>query len=311
MEKKDFISIVVPIYNVSQYIENCIKSLLFQTFSNLEIILVNDGTLDDSMEKIQPLIQGKHFIKVIHQKNQGLSKARNTGIQQATSEYLMFLDSDDSLAPNFCEVIYQQAKNDKADIVIANIIRCDFDGIYYSALPVNPSLELVQKKKDRLRMIFEDRILCTATAKIYKKKLFSGKFFPFARYYEDYVLIPEIIMAAEKVAFAPLANYFYLQRENSIIMSKFSDKHIQDKIFSFQVQLALAKNYNFSFLEQKFFFVKRFRSLQGIGYWKSYQFGKKLWGFGFVYIFFRCYFFGMRKIRALLFMINLASKKKF
>ena len=120
------ISIIVPTYNVEKYIRTCIESILAQTYRNIEVIIVNDGSTDQSLAVISDLICSHHNIKVINQKNQGLSVARNTGIDAATGKYIAFVDADDKIKPDFVSSLYQIADKTGADIVRGSFR--DFNG---------------------------------------------------------------------------------------------------------------------------------------------------------------------------------------
>ncbi|MGO2040862.1 MAG: glycosyltransferase [Staphylococcus equorum] len=120
------ISIIVPTYNVEKYIRTCIESILAQTYRNVEVIIVNDGSTDQSLAVISDLICSHHNVKVINQKNQGLSVARNTGIDVATGKYITFVDADDKIMPDFVSSLYQIADKTGADIVRGSLR--DFNG---------------------------------------------------------------------------------------------------------------------------------------------------------------------------------------
>ena len=121
------VSIIVPVYNTSKYLNSCIKSLLHQTLKDIEIILINDGSTDDS-ESIIKKYKDKR-IKYISKKNEGIGKTRNLGIDTATGEYLSFIDSDDYVEPDFCEKMYEKATKDKCDIVICDYYEDHFEGL--------------------------------------------------------------------------------------------------------------------------------------------------------------------------------------
>ena len=104
------VSVIVPIYNLSNHIQSCVKSLLAQTFQDLEIILIDDGSTDDSMQKMQALVDNKSFIHIINQENQGVAFSRNVGISHSKGEYLTFVDGDDTINPCYCQELYQTAK---------------------------------------------------------------------------------------------------------------------------------------------------------------------------------------------------------
>lgn len=117
------VSVIAPVYNVEKYIDRCIKSVLGQTLRDIELILVDDGSPDDCGKICDGYAATDSRIKVIHKENGGVSAARNDGLSIATGEYVIFVDSDDWVEPDACEVMYQSAKNNNADIVIGDINR--------------------------------------------------------------------------------------------------------------------------------------------------------------------------------------------
>lgn len=124
----DKISIIIPVYNVEKYLENCLEKVLNQTYKNLEIILVDDGSKDNSGKLCDEYAKMDSRIKVIHQKNGGLSMARNSGLDIATGKYIMFVDSDDYYELNSCELLYNEIKEKDADLVIGNYIHTKSNG---------------------------------------------------------------------------------------------------------------------------------------------------------------------------------------
>ena len=117
------ISVIVPIYNVEPYLSQCLDSIISQTLADIEIICVNDGSTDNSLQILQKYAAQDNRIKIINQPNQGLSAARNSGIDVATGEFIGFVDSDDYIAPDFYETLYTVAKKYKANIAASNIIK--------------------------------------------------------------------------------------------------------------------------------------------------------------------------------------------
>lgn len=130
MENKK-VSIIVPIYNVQDYLEDCVKSITNQSYSNLEVILVDDGSPDNSGIIADKLAEKDERIKVIHKKNGGLSDARNVGMENATGDYLMFADSDDMMVQDGILKMVEKIEKEDADYVIGNYINCDEDGTYW------------------------------------------------------------------------------------------------------------------------------------------------------------------------------------
>ncbi len=300
------ISIIVPVYNVSAYIERCVSSLLCQTFTSLEIIFIDDGSVDDSVSKIRSLIKNKHknkfLVRIIRQKNQGLSSARNAGIKIAQGDYLCFVDSDDAISPNFCQATYQKAQASKADLVALVGFQICCQGCYVND-PKKSVAELtkqVKDKKKRLKLIFLKHISWSAWGKLYKKELFARKFFAKGRYHEDIILIPEILLDAESIAFTCDANYFYYQRVGSICNTRWTKKRFSDHNFALRCNLALAKKYYLAW-HDRLSVSSRFRYCEHVrdfGYLATYQAARNL-GYDFLLygIFYKCYAYLRRSKR--------------
>ena len=299
------ISIIVPVYNVSAYIERCVRSLLCQTFTSIEIIFIDDGSVDDSVSKIRSLIKNKPknkpLVRIIRQKNQGLSSARNAGIKIAQGDYLSFVDSDDAISPNFCEVTYQKAQASKADLVALVGFKICYQGCYVNdpKKSVSELTKQAEDKKERLKLIFQKHISWSACFKLYKKELFARKLFVKGRYYEEIILIPEIVMNAENIAFTCDANYFYYKRIGSITAC-WTKKRLEDHNFGLQCNLALAKQYNLSW-QDRLFVSSRFcycEFVRDLGYLATYQAARNL-GYDFLLygIIHRCYVYLRRSKR--------------
>ena len=257
------ISIIVPVHNVSSYIERCVSSLLCQTFTSIEIIFIDDGSVDDSVPKIRSLIKNKpknkFLVRIIRQKNQGPSSARNAGIKIAQGDYLCFVDSDDAISPNFCEVTYQKAQASKADIVALTGLQACYQGCYVNRprKSVSELTKQVKDKKERLKLIFLKHIDWSACLKLYKKELFARKFFAVGRDCEDLILIPEILLDAESIAFICDASYFYYKRVGSITAC-WTKKKSEDYNFGLKCNSALAKKYNLLWRDRMPFLYNHF-----------------------------------------------------
>lgn len=125
---KEQISVIIPIYNVEKYLSDCVESVLKQTYTDLEIILVDDGSQDASGQICDDYAKQDSRVQVIHKKNGGLSSARNAGIDQATGQYFFFLDSDDWIAENALELLYKEIKSTGSDLALCNMQYVDEQG---------------------------------------------------------------------------------------------------------------------------------------------------------------------------------------
>ena len=187
------VSIIVPVYNTAKYLSMCIESLINQTLKDIEIILINDGSTDNS-ESIIKKYKDKR-IKYISQKNEGIGKTRNLGIEKTNGEYLAFIDSDDYIEPNFCEVMYNKAIKDECDIVI-----CD----YYK--DINERLEEVKFASFKDTNLKENPEIINLINlgpcnKIYKKDLFKNQKNRFVENlkYEDAPFVCRLLLSAKKI----------------------------------------------------------------------------------------------------------------
>lgn len=236
--KNDLISIVVPVYNVEKYLEDCVESLLVQTYKNNEIILVDDGSSDNSALICDEYEKKYNTIKVIHKTNGGLSDARNTGLKKALGKYICFIDSDDVVAPNYIHALYDA-------IVATNTMMsaCPFvkflDGENYKDLPITDSAVDIQKidAEELMINIYDgnySEISFVAWGKLYEKKMFKENDieYPFGRYYEDTFTTFRLFFAAGKISLINNTAYYYRIRENSIMTSGITEKKIMDAIAS-------------------------------------------------------------------------------
>lgn len=212
------VSIIVPIYNVEEFIEACVESILNQTYHNIEVILVNDGSTDSSFDKIQKYINDPR-IEIINQKNQGLGGARNTGLKQANGEYIVFVDSDDTIEPTMIEEMENLAEKKDLDIVCCDYARVNEKG---------KSLEVykIPLEEDRLYIPNKDKEILlqdpSACNKMFRKDLFEklNILFPTRVWYEDLRTTPKLLARATRVEIIHKPFYRYLQRGGSIMNSK-------------------------------------------------------------------------------------------
>ena len=222
----ELISIVVPIYNVDKYLDKCISSIINQTYSNIEIILVNDGSTDDS-EKICMKYKDDR-IKYVKKENGGLSDARNYGINVATGAYITFIDSDDYVESDYVQFLYEILKNTKSDIAICNP-KYVYEGLNKekNIYPFNKTkLKKVNNLEGLEIMMYQKKFDTSAWGKLYKINLFDDIIFPKGKLYEDLATIYKVFLKANKIVFSNEMKYFYLQRSTSIMGQKFRKKEM-------------------------------------------------------------------------------------
>ncbi|MEY8356623.1 glycosyltransferase family 2 protein [Lachnospiraceae bacterium 54-53] len=219
MDKK--VSVIVPVYNVEKYLDRCMKSITQQTYKNMEIILVDDGAKDKSGAMCDAWSEEDSRVMVIHQKNGGLSNARNTGIKKATGEYLIFVDSDDVIAENMVEHLTGLLEGEQADISMC--------GVYHIFSESNIRFEMLEAEIrlfDRCSAIkemwYQKSFLPSAWGKAFKRQLFGDSRFTEGILFEDIDLMYELFWKSRKIVYQNIPMYGYVHRENSITTAKFS-----------------------------------------------------------------------------------------
>lgn len=212
------ISVIVPVYNVRKYIVQCVESLINQTYHNLEIILVDDGSTDRSGDICDEMQKKDNRIKVIHTKNSGLSSARNKGIDMSSGEYIGFVDSDDWVFPEMFEKMLESMKSINADISVCGWIeefcntarkRCPFD-------------KLLDNNQAMMALLKNTEIADHAWDKLYRAKLFEGIRYPDGKTYEDIRTTYKLFARSNRIIFVPETFYHYRQRKGSIARGSFN-----------------------------------------------------------------------------------------
>ncbi|MFC4710612.1 glycosyltransferase family 2 protein [Enterococcus eurekensis] len=218
------ISVVVPVYNVQEYLVKCLESIVNQTYSELEIILINDGSTDDSGRICDDYAAMDKRIKVIHQENGGLSAARNTGIKIATSEWITFIDSDDYVAEDYIEYLICLALNNDADVSIGT----------YTYVTKSKEIDkgtgevsIMDNKTAIRRMLLDQGFDMGAWAKMYKTTFFDDNLYPVGKLYEDSFTTYRVVSKAQKVAFGSKSIYYYINREDSIVNRVFNERKLE------------------------------------------------------------------------------------
>lgn len=242
--KKPLISIIIPIYGVEDYLEECLDSVIVQTYRELEIILVDDGSPDRCGKIADAYALRDGRFKVIHKINGGLSDARNVGMESATGDFLFFLDSDDILDSNAIKELYSICSDNKADIAISSLH--NFTGSNYAYNDKqNKDIKhnflkdkITNDRKNNYNVEYMNqiyamkKILCPggigheAPGKLYKFSLWNGIKFPIGELYEDYSTTYKVILKAEKVGVLSEPIYGYRVREGSIMQSRVKEKNL-------------------------------------------------------------------------------------
>ncbi|WP_051689269.1 glycosyltransferase [Butyrivibrio sp. AE2032] len=223
---EDKISVIVPVYNVADYLDRCVTSILYQTYNNLEIILTDDGSTDNSGKLCDEYALKDNRITIIHQDNKGLSEARNSGLRIASGNYIFFCDSDDYLKINCLEKLMKMMKKDHADIVA-----CGFNTVYDEAssekvpgIVMNPNPCRWSGRQSVIEMMRNSNVCSVVWNKLYKKELFDGLRFPKGIQNEDEAITYKLLYRAGIVSYMPDALYNYFQRNNSIMHENLEER---------------------------------------------------------------------------------------
>ncbi len=223
------IDIIIPAYNCSDFLDNCLDSLVKQTYTAWKAILINDGSTDGKTEDLCNAWKKKDSrIEVIHfSTNKGVSAARNEGLKHAHSPFLTFLDSDDSLAPNHLESLMKSLTQSGASIAMCGMTRCHHNGRHECKRSLLPKGTILMQS-DLYALTVMDKILSSHLwNKLYRRELFSGIVFPEGKTYEDFAIMLEVMSRVNQLVHTGEASYFYRQTSSGITHTS-SLKNLQD-----------------------------------------------------------------------------------
>lgn len=240
------ISVIVPVYNVEKYLSQCLDSIIHQTYKNLEIILVDDGSTDSSGLICDNYSQKDKRIKIIHKCQGGLSDARNAGLKIATGEYISFIDSDDFIDKNMYSILINNTQKYNSDIFWFNYYN------YYSKKHfINSSiiknndlydLSSSDKIKFAKNLFYQYKMDAHVWAKLYKRSIFNNIKFPYGKLFEDIFVLLPILSNAKIISTIPDCLYFYRNRSESIVNQYFKQNIIKNIDF-IESRIILAINY--------------------------------------------------------------------
>lgn len=218
-------SIIVPVYNVEAYLDECIHSLVCQSYSNIEIILVDDGSTDSSGIMCDRYAEEDARISVVHKKNGGLSSARNAGLEYANGNYILYVDSDDYISLDFMELIEQQLLVKAFDMLIAD--KVEFIDGKDPKIKKKQRQNVVMTPEQALESVYYQELFDTNSwAKVMKAEIAKKNTFVEGILYEDFKNIYKFISECNSVIYLPTPKYFYRQRSNSIMNSSFDDRKL-------------------------------------------------------------------------------------
>lgn len=259
------IAVIVPVYNIEEYLSRCIDSILGQTFNDFRLILVNDGSTDRSGDICDEYKEKDSRIKVIHQENMGLSMARNNGIQNSKEDYITFIDSDDYVHKDMLKILYRNLKKYKGDISV-----CQFKLSYEDEKIEDEESEnhsFARNNRQAVDMIVggSDVGMIVAWGKVYKRSLFENTKYPKGKYHEDEFVTYKLLYNAKRVVINTQELYYYTQRKQSITGEPYSLKRLE-KLEALKEAIDFFKELNEKELETR----ARIRYLMNIqiGYYK-------------------------------------------
>lgn len=229
------ISVIVPVYNVEKYIAACVDSILAQTYTNLEILLVDDGSTDSSGALCDEYARRDVRVRVIHQENEGLSDARNTGMQSAQGTYFAFVDSDDFIAGDYIAYLYGMIEKHHAQIAVCGYQKVypgDENSCYGTRTDKHNSVnsEKVYRTEEGLRQLLYQRgMITSAWGRLFDASLFmhtDAIQFPVGKLHEDVAVMYKLFGAADTIVCGDEAKYYYLQRADSIVNQQFDRRRM-------------------------------------------------------------------------------------
>lgn len=268
------ISVVVPVYNVESYFEECIESILNQTYHNLEIILVDDGSTDSSSKICETYRKLSPLISVIHTTNKGVAAARNTGIKLAKGEYITFVDSDDVISPNMIMSLYENI--DGCDLSMCANIRFEKK----LPEPSDKGKKCKIKRKKFFNHLLTNPDYVVAWGKLYKKEIVEQTLFQEGMIHEDEEFMPRLISKIQTACVDSRKLYFYRVRPNSIMMSEFRSQNL-DVIIACQRRIDLLKKLGYKRLYRQaiidyYIHLKRlWKMTESVSYEKEHIFVQK------------------------------------
>ena len=226
------LSVIIPVYNRESFLDSCLRSVAAQTLDNIEVIIINDGSTDNSLDIARSFEQQYHHFFVFNQKNSGLSAARNTGLNRARGQYITFLDSDDFIDPAMYEILYRKALESKSELVKCGAVlfennsgriileRSDFE-----------SYTEISSKKIILEAYLDKKIMRNVWNGIYHNRLLKDLRFPEGKLYEDHYLTPNILTIANSYVYVP-KNYYYYRKHPDGITKSSTPRDRADKVQS-------------------------------------------------------------------------------
>lgn len=253
--EKELISVIVPVYNAEKYLQKCLDSILEQTYQNLEIIIINDGSTDNSGQICQEYEKKDARIIYIEKENSGVSNTRNAGMDRMTGTYVTFVDSDDWVEPNYVNFLYEKVIEHQADIVVGNYTSFnEANSVFYFHTSAD-YYEKVYDNKSIIPCLYDSKELLKSAlivpwGKIYKKEIIDNFCFPIDRIGEDALFNLKVLLDSKKVVYVNKSAYIYRVREGSL-SNTWTDEWIRDAIYIIEERLSLLATLGYPLSEHR------------------------------------------------------------
>ncbi len=233
---KNLVSIIVPCYNVAPWLEDCFKSIESQTYKQIEVVFVDDGSTDDTLSLLRSFTKDKKYCRIVSQENQGLSAARNTGIRNSMGEFLYFFDSDDILSPKIIEILHKTMVETQSDCVGCKRERVEEDAHFQNNLNVNEGKRICFTDTEQiLKRLLQYKIGCAVWDKLYRAESINEMhgthgFNEDIKFSEDLDFNFRLFSTIKKFTLTDTVLYFYRKRNKSLVRSKFNTNKLSSLI---------------------------------------------------------------------------------
>ena len=225
------ISVIIPIYNVEEYLPRCLDSILGQTYTNLEVVLIDDGSPDGCGAICDAYAEKDSRIRVVHQQNAGVGHARNVGLAHCTGDYITFLDPDDYMYPDSIQQLYDRARSDNSDMVIGNCIRTYADGTQSDpCFTMDDAVYTREEVLDRLTGFTAMPVM--SCNRLLTRHCMEGVTYPEVRIGEDTMVFPQMLDRSTRISTVSAPTYAYFQREDSLMRSEKSEQAKSEDLYA-------------------------------------------------------------------------------
>lgn len=244
MKEKQLVSIIVPVYNVEKYLERCIDSILEQTYKQIEVLLIDDGSKDSSGKICDKASEQDRRVTVIHKENGGLSDARNAGLERCRGEWILFVDSDDCINKYTVQTCIESAvSNEETDIICFDYINVGENQNVNFREEIDVMEMQIETGTDSVKKCFLESGSIVIWNKMYRKSVFQNLRFPKGKIHEDEFLTYKLLYNAKKVGYVEIPLYYYTIRNNSIMRTEFNKKKLV-LLEAFEERIGFFKNKN-------------------------------------------------------------------